>query len=220
MAFDYFFVDLFWRCLCRRLRVGYRFLGGCLTRDKWVLRQNGQSEFSKIAKFNRRCLHKVIAPQSSRHIAPNEAASSKEISLHSHSNREAMKGVFIVCIVFMAFYAMTPFSVEAAQQCVTCSSSGCYASNPSTKSRQRKCFTMLLRVGKAETKNHSWLRAVLLIKCFPDAGVNLVPRAFPLNGKSPGDEVAPVWQRVLRREEKVWRHKLLHVRPLLHRRQL
>ena len=145
MAFDYFFVDLFWRCLCRRLRVGYRFLGGCLTRDKWVLRQNGQSEFSKIAKFNRRCLHKVIAPQSSRHIAPNEAASSKEISLHSHSNREAMKGVFIVCIVFMAFYAMTPFSVEAAQQCVTCSSSGCYASNPSTKSCQRKCFTMLLR---------------------------------------------------------------------------
>ena len=145
MAFDYFFVDLFWRCLCRRLRVGYRFLGGCLTRDKWVLRQNGQSEFSKIAKFNRRCLHKVITPQSSRHIAPNEAASSKEISLHSHSNREAMKGVFIVCIVFMAFYAMTPFSVEAAQQCVTCSSSGCYASNPSTKSCQRKCFTMLLR---------------------------------------------------------------------------
>ena len=82
-----------------------------------------------------------------------------------------MKGLFIGCIVSMAFYAMTPFSVEAAQQCVTCSSSGCYASNPSTKSRQRKCFTMLLRVGKAETKNHSWLRAVLLIKCFRDAGV-------------------------------------------------
>ena len=56
-----------------------------------------------------------------------------------------MKGLFIVCIVFMAFYAMTPSSVEAAQQCVTCSSSGCYVSNPSTKSCQRKCFTMLLR---------------------------------------------------------------------------
>ena len=60
-----------------------------------------------------------------------------------------MKGLFFVCIVFMAFYAMTPFSVEAAQQCVTCSSSGCYASNPSTKSCQRKCFTVFLR-GKSQ----------------------------------------------------------------------
>ena len=81
-----------------------------------------------------------------------------------------MKGLFIVCIVFMAFYAMTPSSVEAAQQCVTCTSSGCYASNPSTKSCQRNA-SRCSYVGKAETKNHSWLRAVLLIKCFRDAGV-------------------------------------------------
>ena len=57
-----------------------------------------------------------------------------------------MKTLFTVFFVFssVAFYAMSPSSVEAAQQCVACSSSDCYKSNPSTKSCNRKCFTMLL----------------------------------------------------------------------------
>ena len=57
-----------------------------------------------------------------------------------------MKTLFTVFFVLsVAFYAMSPSSVDAAQQCVACSSSDCYKSNPSTRSCNRKCFTMLLR---------------------------------------------------------------------------
>ena len=40
------------------------------------------------------------------------------------------------------------------------------APNPAKENASRWSY-----VGKADTKNHSWLRAVLLIKCFRDAGV-------------------------------------------------
>ena len=64
-----------------------------------------------------------------------------------------MKTLFTVSFVLsVAFYAMSPSSVEAVQQCVACSSSDCYASNPSTTSCNGKCFTMLLREGSWDEK--------------------------------------------------------------------
>ena len=69
-----------------------------------------------------------------------------------------MKTLFTVSFVLtVAFYAMSPSLVEAAQQCVACSSSDCYASNPSTKSCNKKCFAMLLR-------EESWGEKPFIIK--------------------------------------------------------
>lgn len=48
---------------------------------------------------------------------------------------ETMKPIVSVLSVFIAVYfAVFPLSVEAAQQCVSCSSSDCLKSNPQTKS--------------------------------------------------------------------------------------
>lgn len=63
-----------------------------------------------------------------------------------------MKPVVIVFSLFMAVCVLFPSSVEAAQQCVSCSSSDCLKSNPQTKSCDRKCFTLLLREDSRDEK--------------------------------------------------------------------
>ena len=56
-----------------------------------------------------------------------------------------MKCLVIVSTVFTVLSIFVPCSVQAAQQCVSCSSSDCYKSNLQTKSCERKCFTILMR---------------------------------------------------------------------------
>lgn len=63
-----------------------------------------------------------------------------------------MTHLVIVCFMFMALHPMAPSSVEAVQQCVSCSSSDCYGGNPSTKSCDKKCFSILLREDSPDEK--------------------------------------------------------------------
>lgn len=51
----------------------------------------------------------------------------------------------VVSCVFIALCTVIPSSVEAAQQCVKCSSSGCNKSILETKPCNRSCFTITMR---------------------------------------------------------------------------
>lgn len=76
------------------------------------------------------------------HPTDNKKEGQRARSTSTRSHEDFFTVFFVLSV---AFYAINPSSVEAGQLCVACSSSDCYKSNPSTKSCDRKCFTMLFR---------------------------------------------------------------------------
>lgn len=56
-----------------------------------------------------------------------------------------MNHLVLASSVFAALSVVFLPSVEAGQQCMSCTSHDCYKSNPSTKYCDKKCFTILLR---------------------------------------------------------------------------